>query len=141
MPFPSVSFSIGASVQDTTPDGWASGTRGCGFRVRGWPFAIPVMVGVVAGDSMTPTLCPGDRMLVRRRARVRVGDLVMLRRPDRPSLIVVKRVLGKEKDGWWVEGDNPARSDDSRTFGPVADDLVLGRVIWRYRVGSVRGDQ
>lgn len=97
-------------------------------RSRRWPVAAVV----VAGDSMRPTLRAGDCLLVLRRGRIRPGDLVLTRRPDRPSLLVVKRVLAVESGGWWVEGDNPECSDDSRTFGPVSGADVRGRVVIRY---------
>ena len=83
----------------------------------------------VRGESMEPTLRDGDVVLVRWAARVRRGDLVVVRRPDRPQLLLVKRAWHRHPEGWWVEGDNPASSDDSWTFGPVADRLVLGRVV------------
>ena len=34
-----------------------------------------------------------------------------------------------EGDLWWVEGDNPAVTDDSRRYGPAE---VLSRVVLRY---------
>ena len=37
----------------------------------------------------------------------------------------------------WVEGDNPANSRDSRTYGPIPLALVYGRVLARFRF-SVR---
>lgn len=92
----------------------------------------PLSAVAVAGDSMTPTLRPGDLLIIARTGRIRPGDLVMARRPDRPTLLLVKRVISAEMDGWWLEGDNPARSDDSRLFGPVPSDCVLGRVLFRY---------
>lgn len=30
----------------------------------------------------------------------------------------------------WVEGDNPAYSVDSRSYGPIPEQLIVGRV-WR----------
>jgi nickel-type superoxide dismutase maturation protease len=87
---------------------------------------------VVAGTSMLPTLRPGDFLLVRRGGRLRPGDLAVLARPDRPGLLVVKRVAEVRPDGLWVHGDNPAASDDSRTFGVVPRPLVHGRVLLRY---------
>lgn len=85
------------------------------------------------GLSMTPTLRPGDQVLVRRRASIRVGDLVAARHPDRPALVIVKRVTGIGSDGrWWLLGDNLSASSDSRTFGPVSSVLLVGRVVWRY---------
>lgn len=92
----------------------------------------PVSAVAVAGDSMTPTLRPGDFLIVSRSGRIRPGDVVMARRPDFSTVLLVKRVLAREPEGWWLEGDNPLRSDDSRLFGPVPDDCVLGRVLFRY---------
>jgi nickel-type superoxide dismutase maturation protease len=81
---------------------------------------------------MRPALRPGDRLLVRWRAGIRPGDVVVARRPDRPTLLVLKRAVHRAGDGWWLAGDDPAASDDSRLFGPVADDLVVGRVLLRW---------
>lgn len=93
-----------------------------------WPFTR-VMVG---GYSMLPALHPGDYLVVRRRARVRVGDVVVARHPARPTLLTIKRTVRREQAGWWIEGDNSDASDDSRTFGPVGDGLIVGRVVLRY---------
>jgi nickel-type superoxide dismutase maturation protease len=81
---------------------------------------------------MLPALRPGDWWVVRRGGPIRPGDVVVVERPDRPGLLVVKRVVRRAGDGWWVEGDNPAESDDSRQFGPVPAQAVRGRVVWRY---------
>jgi nickel-type superoxide dismutase maturation protease len=83
----------------------------------------------VAGDSMLPTLRDGDTCLVRTTRRIRPGQLVVVERPDRPGLLVVKRVWRREPTGWWVEGDNLDGSDDSRLFGPVPDAKVIGVVV------------
>lgn len=85
----------------------------------------------VRGASMSPTLHPGDVLLVRWGARVRDGDVVVLRRPDLDGLLVVKRLAGRVGGGWWALGDLPAASTDSRHFGPVPDALVLARVLRR----------
>jgi nickel-type superoxide dismutase maturation protease len=91
----------------------------------------------VSGASMTPTLADGDWLVCRRLrrssvARLHPGQVVVVERPDRPGLLVVKRLVRRTPDGWWVEGDNPDASDDSRTFGAVADACVLARVRVRY---------
>ncbi|MGE0820424.1 MAG: nickel-type superoxide dismutase maturation protease [Candidatus Nanopelagicales bacterium] len=96
---------------------------------------LPSLHVRVSGASMEPALREGDRLLCRDvtpRRPVRAGDVVVARRPDRPSLLLVKRAVRREPDGWWLEGDNPAASDDSRLFGPVADELVLGRAVLRW---------
>lgn len=87
----------------------------------------------IAGDSMVPAANPGDWWVVRQGARVRPGDLVALWHPDRPDLLVVKRAVELRETGWWVLGDNPARSDDSRTFGVVPADRIVGVLRFRYR--------
>ena len=45
----------------------------------------------------------------------------------------MKRVVRRSGDGWWVEGDAPTASEDSRTFGPVSEDLVVARLLLRYQ--------
>ena len=87
----------------------------------------------VVGPSMEPALRNGEWWIVRRGAAVRPGDVIMMRHPQRPHLTVVKRVERRADDGWWVLGDNPEVSDDSRQYGSVPDELVIGRLFWRYR--------
>jgi nickel-type superoxide dismutase maturation protease len=101
-------------------------------RRRGWGRVL------VDGLSMVPALAPGDEVLVRWSGRVGPGDLVVARRPDRPALLVVKRCVRREGEGWWLEGDNPGASDDSRLFGAVASHDVIGRVIARIRPRPVQ---
>ncbi|WP_346619833.1 S26 family signal peptidase [Blastococcus montanus] len=89
----------------------------------------------VSGPSMSPTVRSGDRLLARRvppaggrRGAVRPGDVVLARFPARPELLVVKRVRRVVPGGYWVEGDNPFVTDDSRAFGTA---VVVGRVVGR----------
>ena len=82
---------------------------------------------------MAPALRHGDQLLVdvrRLRRPLRVGDVVVVRLPERP--LSVKRVTRLEADGGvWVEGDNSFGSTDSRDLGAVAADAVIGRVLLR----------
>ncbi len=93
-------------------------------RVR-WPY-FRVRV---AGPSMVPALRHGDSVVVRRGGRIRPGDMVLARFRARPDLLVVKRAVRRQDEGWWVEGDNSLVTDDSRRYG-AAD--VVGRVVLRY---------
>src|SRR5205823_12371876 len=68
----------------------------------------------VAGDSMRPTLEPGDRLVVWAPGPVRAGDLVAVRDPRNPARTVVKRVAAVGGEGVAVVGDNPDASTDSR---------------------------
>jgi nickel-type superoxide dismutase maturation protease len=92
--------------------------------MRLWPVEV-------VGDSMLPTLRPGDWLLAWRSRSARPGHIVIVARPDRPDLLVIKRVVRRDAGGWWVQGDNPAGSDDSRLFGHVPE--IKGRVLLRYR--------
>ena len=69
---------------------------------------------------MEPTLRSGDVLLVRAGALPKVGDLVVVRLPERPGL-AVKRAVRHEPDGWWVERDNPREGVDSWSVGAVPD--------------------
>jgi nickel-type superoxide dismutase maturation protease len=93
----------------------------------------PLRAVVVAGESMQPALAPGDCLLVRIGARIRVGDVVVARHPTIAGLLLVKRALRRDDGGWWLLSDNAAAGlDDSRAFGVLPDSLVVGRVLLRY---------
>lgn len=92
----------------------------------------------VEDDSMRPTLDPGDYVLVNRWAyRLRSpsrGDLVVLRDPQAKGRFLVKRIA--EPSGpnrWSVLSDNPDRGRDSRTFGPIEPQHIIGKVWMRLR--------
>lgn len=84
----------------------------------------------VAGDSMRPTLRPGDACLVHYGAPVREGHVVVARLPRRP--LGIKRAALHDADGWFLVSDDPLNGTDSATFGSVPDSDVLGRVLLRY---------
>jgi signal peptidase I len=83
----------------------------------------------VSGPSMVPTLLDGDALVAYPVRRVRPGDVVIAQFRSRPDLRVVKRAIRPYRDGWWIEGDNPFVTDDSRKYGEA---VVLGRVLFRY---------
>lgn len=91
----------------------------------------------VAGESMTPALSPGERVLVNKAAywfsRPRAGDVVVVRDPREPARLLIKRIDGTaDGEGYRVLGDNPDASTDSRVFGLVRRELILGKVLFRY---------
>ncbi|MFD3442197.1 nickel-type superoxide dismutase maturation protease [Streptomyces sp. NPDC058685] len=96
-------------------------------------------VAEVTGPSMYPTLRHGDQLLVHYGAEVKAGDIAVLRHPLQQDLLIVKRLVERREDGWWVLGDNPGAEGDSRVFGSVPHELLLGRVRGRYR--PLAGDQ
>ncbi|GAA4817986.1 nickel-type superoxide dismutase maturation protease [Streptomyces ziwulingensis] len=99
-------------------------------RARG---ALPFGPAEVTGPSMVPTLYHGDQLLVHWGARIRPGDVVVLRHPFQQDLLVVKRAVERREAGWWVLGDNAYAGGDSTDYGAVPEEFVLGRVRARYR--------
>ncbi|HET9077199.1 MAG TPA: nickel-type superoxide dismutase maturation protease [Acidimicrobiales bacterium] len=86
---------------------------------------------VVEGDSMRPGFQPGDRLLVVGPWPLRPGQVVALADP-RTGRLLVKRVYQVSGDSVHVRGDNAPASTDSRHFGPVRRNDVVGRVVFRY---------
>jgi nickel-type superoxide dismutase maturation protease len=109
--------------------------RGIGLK-GGLPKAPrwPLLRVAVAERSMEPALRPGDWLLVRRTRRVRAGRVVVARHPGKPAMLLVKRAARRDGSGWWLESDNPdAGAVDSRRFGAVAPELIVGTLLVRYR--------
>jgi nickel-type superoxide dismutase maturation protease len=85
---------------------------------------------------MEPLLPAGARLLVvpvGPGTAVRTGQVVVARRPDRPDVLMVKRVIGiTNEGGLLLAGDNPRASTESVDYGPVQPRDVLGRARLRY---------
>ncbi|MGH3767710.1 MAG: S26 family signal peptidase [Pseudonocardiaceae bacterium] len=97
-----------------------------GNRLVGWPWRR----ALVRGPSMSPTLVDGDLVLISLRARPRPGAVVLVRWERRPGQLSVKRAVGRHGDGWWVLGDNPAGSTDSRHLGAAKPIGVVLARLW-----------
>jgi signal peptidase I len=100
----------------------------------------------VDGESMQPALEDGDRLLVSRLAyrlaAPKHGDIVLVRDPSRSGYECIKRILGLPgemvedrllgPEEYFLVGDNLLHSTDSRTYGPVPADAIIGRAWYRY---------
>jgi nickel-type superoxide dismutase maturation protease len=96
----------------------------------------------IEGASMVPTLMPGDWALVVDGRRPRRGDVFVVEHPGRPGYEIVKRIVGLPGDRigdrslagdeYWIEGDRPDASTDSRQFGPVRREHLKARVVLIY---------
>jgi len=96
----------------------------------------------VVGTSMEPALLPGDRLVVWRTPRACPDDVVAATDPRDPGRTLLKRVAAVDSGGVTLLGDNPDESTDSRQFGPVPPELLVGRAVYRYappdRAGRLR---
>jgi signal peptidase I len=140
----------------------AAGLRRFWRRFRG-PWRV-----AVAEDSMWPAIEPGDWLLVDPTVRrwPRRGSIVVFLEPG-SDLIAIKRVAARPgdtvpdipvtdpatgeqvhvtvrlpPDEAWLLGDAAAHSIDSRRYGPVPADRLVGRAWLRYapirRFGRLR---
>ena len=91
----------------------------------------------VRGPSMSPTVRDGDVLLVRFGAEPAAGDVALVRWSQRPGQLSVKRAVRPDGAGWWVLGDNPDGSTDSRTLGPADVVGVASARMWP-RPGRLR---
>lgn len=86
---------------------------------------------------MEPLLPGGSRVVaiaVQPGTRLRVGDVVLARTPDRQALDVVKRIAAVDGDSLVLAGDNVARS----TNALVDRRDVIAVIRWRYWPMPVR---
>lgn len=98
-------------------------------------FSLPFTTVRIVGPSMEPALVNGDAWLVRTGAHLAPGDVVLARHPQRPDLLIVKRLAHRidasdSARGWWVTADNLAQGEGSDSFGPVRE--ILGKLVLRY---------
>ena len=88
---------------------------------------------------MLPALRHGDVVLVDPSASPVAGDIVLTRHPLRSDTRIIKRLDHITDDGrLYLLGDNAAESTDSRAFGTLNPDLLIGRVVLRLTSGVQR---
>jgi nickel-type superoxide dismutase maturation protease len=105
------------------------------WRLR--PFRV-----AVRGASMEPTLRAGEFLIAVRARRIERGTMVVMEHPERPGFEMVKRVAALpgervgdrvlQGDQYWVIGDRPDASTDSRSFGPIHRSAIAGVIRLRY---------
>ena len=90
----------------------------------------------VKGQSMEPLCKEGDFVLLDRLSylifRPRSGDVVVLSHPQEDRLIlkyIVKEKVADRHSFYWVEGLNKEGSSDSRSFGWIPREVILGKAL------------
>lgn len=88
----------------------------------------PISRFTVNGNSMKPTLNPGQDVLsVNWFINPKIGDIVVIKQGDKEMVKRVTKIDGRQI---LVRGDNKKESTDSRDFGPVNMDQIVGKVIF-----------
>ena len=86
----------------------------------------------VENVSMEPTIHSGDFVFAVKYflRKPKEGDIVVLKHPKK-EMKLIKRIKKIENEKYFVVGDNPAYSSDSRDFGFVERKEIIGKVIIR----------
>ena len=81
---------------------------------------------------MEPAIQAGQQFFVSRTSKPQPGDVVVIKHPQK-KMFLVKRVKEELENGeFLVAGDNPEHSEDSRNFGAVKKEQIVGKLSFRY---------
>ena len=90
----------------------------------------------IEGASMAPSFARGDRVVASRANYwffvPKPGDVVVVRDPRARDHYLIKRIARVEDGRYTLLGDNADESTDSRVFGDVPRELIIGKVLFRY---------
>ncbi len=86
---------------------------------------------------MFPLLKEGEEVLVDTKAYYHswpeIGDLVIAWHPQKENLRIIKRVVRvDEKGNCFLMGENSLESNDSRSFGLVSSQQIIGKVTSKF---------
>ena len=86
----------------------------------------------VVGNSMERTLKEGDLVTYKKinlkNIDLKIGDLVVASHPRTKNKFIIKRIHGIYQNKFDLRGDNSLSSTDSREFGLIQLDLIIGKV-------------
>jgi signal peptidase I len=89
----------------------------------------PISRFTVSGNSMQPTLKEGQDILsINWFVNPKVGDIIVIKKQGKE---MVKRIEKIEGENVFVVGDNEDESTDSRHFGAIKRELIIGKVIYQ----------
>ncbi len=96
---------------------------------------VGLLVRRISGESMSPTYRAGQLVVFAAGRPLHVGDVVMFRHDGKEK---IKRIARLESGKIYVLGDNPTASTDSREFGWLGTEHVLGSLVWPRRKTTVQ---
>ena len=86
----------------------------------------------VVGTSMEGTLKEGDlityKKLNPKNIDLEIGDIVVASHPKTKKKLIIKRIHRIYRNKFDLRGDNSYASTDSREFGLVELDLIIGKI-------------
>lgn len=89
----------------------------------------------ILGHSMMPYLTPEDRVLISSLpylfSKPKIGDIVSFRESSTGE-ILLKRIVKISGDKYFLRGDNQSDSKDSRQFGFVKNNQIIGKIILKF---------
>ena len=90
----------------------------------------------VNGASMQPLLQSGEEILIDinayQKAAPEIGDIIVAFHPYRLNFPIVKRIVSIRNQDFFLQGDNTVESIDSRSYGAIKLDRIIGKVICRF---------
>lgn len=93
---------------------------------------LPISRFTINGNSMLPTLSPGQDVLSFNWAylgrKPKIGDIVVIKKDGKEMVKRVQKVFDQEI---FVSGDNMEESTDSRHFWPIKLDQIIGKVVYQ----------
>ena len=93
---------------------------------------FPILRYKVKGRSMLPNYKEGDYLLINKLSRIQKGDAVVLKHPKTNELIL-KRVSKIKNGRYDVLGDNKNQSTDSRHFGSISEEMIVGKILFHIK--------
>ena len=83
---------------------------------------------------MEPCFKEGDYVLANKLFfSLKKGDVVVIRHPKNREKFLLKRINKVLGNKYIASGDNKKYSIDSRHFGPINKDLIVGKLIMHIR--------
>ena len=86
----------------------------------------------VVGNSMERTLSEGDLITYKKikpkNLDLEIGDIVVAYHPQIKSKLIIKRIFRIHQNKFDLRGDNILSSTDSREWGLLELDLIVGKV-------------
>jgi nickel-type superoxide dismutase maturation protease len=90
---------------------------------------FPLKLIKIHGNSMIPYIKPNDYILIRKfifKKKIKLDDVIVFRKDN---TLMIKRVFEINEDDIFVMGDNKRESNDSRIYGSISLNHIIGKVI------------